>query len=149
MKVGKRTCCVYSVIILLSLLWASAVSPQPGYASYLSDDEIIAAAKLIKDLTTENESLRRQVDLLEEGLVQSEKLVQQMSVQVQAWTALQESRNKQADDTIKMLVQTLNTVENAVDRIDRQLSRAEAKADFWRSATTVVTIGAAIAIGSK
>jgi len=118
-------------------------------ASYLTDEEIVAAAQLIRELTAENDSLRRQVDMLEDGMKRSEEIVKSMSVQMQAWDALQESRNKLADDTIQQLLDTLNHADDTIDRLDRRLTRAEGRADFWRTASMLITIGGAIAIGSK
>ena len=142
MKKLISVCCI--VCLVYGIVFSGAC-----YAASLTDKEVIEAAKLLKALSIENENLKTQVKILQEGLDTSKKLVDEMNKQVMSMQVLTESRNQLSDNINQQLRLALLNMSEANDKLERRLQRQENKIDLWRNISGVAIIGLGVALGNR
>lgn len=134
---------LFALLVFTGLFFSTAFASAP--TNKLTDQEVIELAKLVKTLRAENQSYREQISLLKAGLQNSSKVVNEMTVQVQALISLQQVRSIQSDKIMNDLSNINQRSLDTLDKAERRLASQERSADFWR----VIAIAAGIYAGTK
>lgn len=119
-------------LILFNLIWIF-----PAASASLTDQEIVATAKLIQTLRAENESLKKQVDLLQSGLDQERKVVAQLNAEIQLLIASYDRRIQYSDQTLAQMEELFNKSTALTKEAEGALKKKDGELWFWRGLSLV------------
>lgn len=129
---------------LVAVLMLVAILAQAACAAQLTSEEIKELAKYVQELEAENESLKRQVDILSGGIEKMSDTAIKVDVQTQALIARYEHSLGVMEKMSQRYEQSLIRADTVIDRLERRVNNLESQKTVWQLfGIAGVAIGAA------
>lgn len=119
-------------ITLLAILFFFVGISAPVYANKLTDQELIATAKLVQSLRAENDALRAQVNILQAGMEQSQKVVAHLNLEIQALVGAYERRAQYSDKTLEEMEKLFNQSISLTKEAEGVIRKKDSELWWWR-----------------